>query len=135
MEESLLNILDLRQMIDFSNPMERIVFVLAVFMGLSPEEIAELRMDYRCPEGSYVGEELDRYMEWRSRLVWDDWTGGRLVVFIEDGSLRSFCGDEWMIDIMVTDIGKRFGIRVDFDRLTSCIPFFSVRRNTVICDG
>ena len=44
---------------------------MAVFQGLGSRQIAELGTDYTC-YGSHVREELDRYMEWRSRLTWED---------------------------------------------------------------
>ena len=97
-------------MVDISNPMERFVLILAVIQGLDPKEISELYVGYRSPDNRYVNEEIGRYMEWRSGLVWDDNSGGKLVVRIEDGSLISFYDNEWMLDNMVTDI--------DFDSLS-----------------
>ena len=42
MKEDNLDIIGFRQMLDYSNPVERIVLILAVFQGLSSRQIAEL---------------------------------------------------------------------------------------------
>ena len=118
MSQKILNPIDFRQMVDISKPYREIsTHTRSDPRPGSKRDIGTVRR-IQITDNRYIDDEIGRYMEWRSGLIWDDMSGGRLVVRIEDESLISFYDNEWMLDNMVTDIGERIGIDIDFDSLS-----------------